>query len=171
MQKHRHHAGGAALLGLLGLLAGACAEEEEAGGTCMLVGYWRAAEERLNGNCDHPEAVANDVLVRVTRVTKNKPSANGSESREFDLARGELKTTCSGTVTKDGCRLELSCPGGVGEEEVAQITLELDLTELGALSGRETLLVESSEVCRVEFRLEGERVSPLELPEGLQSLE
>lgn len=143
----------------------ACGETKEPG--CEPVGHWRATEQRVSGDCSPAQDEASELLLRV------EASADSPRSLDFEVVRGERLLQCSGSASEDACRLELECRDApsVTEPEPVELGLELDLTRGGAVSGDAELHRGKDPGCRAEFRLGGEKVSPLELPSGLRELE
>jgi hypothetical protein len=84
---------------------------------------------------------------------------------QFEVARDGVRLeSCSGVLSEDRCRIEIACRRDIDDRK-SDYALTLELNELGAVEGSSvlTFAFERGETCQAEFRLDGERVSPLEL--------
>lgn len=128
---------------------------------CTPAGHWRIQEQRVGGSCVPDRVPGQSIVLDVEELEMTEQG----QLWRFELTRGdEPLETCSGVPSDDRCAVELTCSGGMGEEE-AQYALTLELSPSGSLSGSGVLTLRSPEgdECQAELTLEGEQVSPAEL--------
>ena len=131
-------------------------EEAEMPDPCDLSGRWDVEETLTGGTCEGERLMTLPLQIAIEEE---------GVSLAISLRRGEtVFKNCSGTRTRQGCTLDVTCSPAGGEG--LDVSLQLELASDERLTGRDVLTYQDgAEFCNVELTLEGVPASEA-APEG-----